>query len=504
MSFRFKTACPVRRTIGIMTTPTASACPFHADRAGAPPSDLQPALQPPGSWPPGPPSGITGWGLLRRMARDLLGTLAAWRASYGNLVHLRIWPEHQIVVTDPHLARELLVTHHHALVRWERGIAVMSQLHGNSVLTAEGAAWQTRRRALQPSFSPKGVQAYVPLIADATRAALAQWPAESADWPLEKAITSLAMDVIMGFLFSSPADVDALRAEQAVHRMSVAGNAEFYWPASWPDWAPWQRAKRAAKQVLDQLIHRQIDHRLAMDRAAWPDDVLSRLLALHLDDGATWPRQAVRDECMTAFLAGHETTAATLTWWAWCMASNPAAQMAARAEVTTVLQGRAPTAADLPALQAVTRTLQETLRLYPAAPVLLSRRATAPITLDGWQLPAGTMFMVPLQLMQHDPAWFADPHAFKPERFAEATDNTPRGAYMPLGAGPRVCLGQHLAMTEMTIIAAMLLQRFELAAPDGMPAPTQELHITLRPKQALRLKLRGQCRHSDTNPTITC
>jgi cytochrome P450 len=192
---------------------------------------------------------------------------------------------------------------------------------------------------------------------------------------------------------------------------------------------------------------------------------------------------------MTAFLAGHETTAATLTWWAWCMASNPAAQMAARAEVTTVLQGRAPTAADLPALQAVTRTLQETLRLYPAAPVLLSRRATAPITLDGWQLPAGTMFMVPLQLMQHDAAWFADPLAFKPERFTEATDNTPRGAYMPLGAGPRVCLGQHLAMTEMTIIAAMLLQRFELAAPAGMVPPEPALNITLRPKQALRLKL---------------
>jgi len=505
MSFRFKTHRTARRTIGAMTTPTTSACPFHADRTGVPlSSSRQPALQPPGSWPPGPPPGLTGWSLLRRMARDLLGTLEEWRGTYGNLVHLRIWPEHQIVVTDPHLARELLVTHHNDLIRWERGIAVMSQLHGHSVLTAEGAAWQVKRRALQPSFSPKGVQDYVPTIADSTRAALAQWPADDADWPIETAITSLAMDVIMGFLFSSPADVDALRAEQAVHRMSVAGNAEFYWPASWPDWAPWKRAKREAKQVLDRLINRQIDQRLAMDRAAWPDDVLSRLLALHQQDGATWPRQAVCDECMTAFLAGHETTAATLTWWAWCMANNPAAQTAARAEVTTVLQGRAPTAADLPALQAVSRTLQETLRLYPAAPVLLSRRATAPITLGGWQLPAGTMFMVPLQLMQHDPAWFADPLAFKPERFAEATDNAPRGAYMPLGAGPRVCLGQHLAMTEMTVIAALLLQRFELAVPDGMPAPTPELNITLRPKQALRLKLRGQCRHSDTNPTINC
>ncbi|MET0321535.1 MAG: cytochrome P450 [Duganella sp.] len=476
--------------------PTATACPFHGSHdaplaATQPPAPQVPGpvLQPPGAWPPGPPSGITGWGLLRRMANDLLGTLAQWRGMYGNLVHLRIWPEHQVVVTDPQLVRELLVTHHDALVRWERGIAVMSELHGNSVLTAEGAAWQTKRRALNPAFSPKGVQAYVPLMADATRAALAQWPTAAGDWPFETAITSLAMDVILGFLFSSPVEVDTVRVEQAVHRMNVAGNAEFYWPASWPDWAPWQRAKREARQVLDRLIGRQIDSRLAMDRAVWPDDVLGRLLILHADDPAAWPRQAVHDECMTAFLAGHETTAATLTWWAWCMASNPAAQTAARAEVATVLQGRAPTAADLPALQAVTRTLQETMRLYPAAPVLLSRRATAPITLGGWQLPAGTMFMVPVQLMQHDPAWFADPLAFHPERFAQASGNAPRGAYMPLGAGPRVCLGQHLALTEMTVIAALLLQRFALTVPDGMAAPEPRLHITLRPRQPLRLRL---------------
>ena len=350
---------------------------------------------------------------------------------------------------------------------------------------------------MQPSFSPKGVQAYVPLIAGATRAALAQWPSDDADWPIEHAITSLAMDVIMGFLFSSPADVDARGTVQAVHCMSVAGNAEFYWPASWPDWAPWKRAKREAKQVLNQLINRQIDTRLALERAAWPDDVLSKLLALHADDPATWPRQAVRDECMTAFLAGHETTAATLTWWAWCMAANPAAQEAARRAVDTVLQGRTPAAADLPALAGVTRTLQETLRLYPAAPVLLSRRAVAPITLGGWQLPAGTMFMVPVQLMQHDPAWFADPLAFQPERFAAATDNAPRGAWMPLRTGPRVCLGQHLAMTEMTVIAAMLLQRFQLAVPANMPAPTPKLHITLRPANALHLSLH---RRDDSAP----
>lgn len=430
------------------------------------------------------------------MSGDLLGSLQQWRERYGDMVHLRIWPEHQIIVANPTLVRELLLTHHDALVRWERGVAVFSQLHGHSVLTTEGDTWRRKRQALQPGFLPKPVHASVPVMAHAAAEAFARWPGSMASWPIESALTSLGMELILQTMFSSPIAADARMAEQAVRAASAAGNREMYWPLSLPDWLPWKREKRRSIAMLKRLIDRHVHARLAADRAGWPDDMLGKLLGLHRDDPDSWPLQAVRDECMTAFLAGHDTTAATLTWWVWNMASHPDAQARVRQEVDQVLAGRAPGAADLPALHYLAQTLQETLRRHPAAPVLLTRRATRPITLGGWQFPARTMFTIPMYLLHHDAQLFPEPQAFRPERFGADAPSLPRGAFMPFGAGPRVCLGQHLALAEMTVIAAMLLQRFELAVPPGMTAPAPQFNITLRPQAPLHLSLVARARRA--------
>ena len=423
------------------------------------------------------------------MSHDLLGTLPTWQRTFGDVVHLRIWPEHQIIVTDPQLVRELLVAQHDALIRWERGMRVFSQLQGHSVFIAEGNAWRGKRHTLQQSFTPKSVQTFAPTIACATRQALAAWPMSASNWPIENALTSLAMEVIVRMMFSSDIGDDSRRVEKAVRTAMEVANAELYWPASWPQWVPWKGAKRQAFATLNGLIDRYLQARLTLPQEAWPDDLLTRLLLLHRDDATAWPLRAVRDECMAIFVAGHETVAATLSWWTWCMAANPAVQTVAREEVQRVLQGRVPDAQDLPALPYLTQTLQETMRLYPAAPVLNSRRSTKPITLGSWQLPAGTLFMVPVQLMHHDPRWFPDPLAFRPERFGPDAPAVPRGAYLPFGAGPRVCLGQHLAMTEMMVIAAMVLQRFSLSVPDGMTAPTPVFNVSLRPRQPVHLQV---------------
>ncbi|PFH29994.1 unspecific monooxygenase [Burkholderia sp. JKS000303] len=484
MSFAFKTARVSIRTIRRMNTRSSPRCPFAADAAGA-----LPARHPPGVWPPGPRAGLTGWRLLRAMSRDLTGALAGWQRAHGDVVHLRMRPEQAVVVTDPELVRELLVTHHDALVRWERGIRVFSQVHGHSVLVAEGDAWRDKRHALQPNFMPKPVQAFVPAIAATAGQALARWPAHDAHWPIESALTSLAMDVIMRTMFSDAIGAEARVAEDAVRTVGAAANAEFYQPASAPDWMPWKRGKARALAVLNGLIDRQLRARLDLPAQDWPDDLLSRLLHLHRADAHVWPLQAVHDECMTAFLAGHETAAATLTWWAWNMAANPAAQATARDEVVRVLGDRAPSADTRPALRYLTQTLEETMRLYPAAPILISRRAVRPVALGAWQFPARTLFMLPIQLMHHDARWFPEPHAFRPERFADDAPAIPRGAYMPFGTGPRVCLGQHLAMTEMTVVAAMILQRHVLAMPPGTPPPRPVLNVTLRPAQPLHLTI---------------
>lgn len=484
MSFAFKTHAAVWRRMPRMHTPSSCTCPLRAV-SGRP----SPDPQPPGAWPPGPPSGLTGWGLLRRMSRDLLGTLTQWQRTHGDVVHLRIWPEHQIVLTDPDLARELLVDHHDALVRWERGIRVFSRLHGNSVFIYEGNDWRTKRRALQPSFSARSVQALESAIAATAERSLSNWTVDDASWSIEGAFTSLAMDVILQMMFSSDIGSHARTVERAVRTLILAANSDLYWPASWPLWVPWKRRQRQALGVLNELIEGHIRRRLRSPPGAWPEDVLSRLLQLHREDAAAWPLTAVRDECMTMFLAGHESTAATLTWWAWCMAANPDAQAMARKALRAVPR-RSTNAAQAPsAPEYLTQTFEETLRLYTTAPVLLSRRAIRPIALGGWHFPARTLFLVPLQVMHRDSRWFAEPASFRPERFAGDSPHRPRGAFMPFGAGPRVCLGQHLAMTEMTLIAAAILQRFEIAPPDPGHDPKPMFNVSLRPDRPLRLKL---------------
>lgn len=469
--------------------PNAGQCPF----AQAAPGQAQTAAS---AWPPGPASGLTGWGLLRRMSRDLLGTLAQWREEHGDAVHLRIWPEHQVVVTHPDLVRELLVGQHDALVRWEHGISVFAQLHGHSVLVSEGQPWRSKRQALLPAFSPKAVQAQIPALADAAQAALEHWPCQSGDWPMEQALTALTMDVIMRLVFSGAIGEDARAAEQAIREVSRAANQEFFWPLRWPDSMPWKRRKRQALAWLRGFIDRQVQLRLAQDAEDWPEDLLSRLLRLHRDDAQAWTLQAVRDECVTAFLAGHETVASSLTWWSWCMATHPEAQQKVADEVQAQLQGRAPTAQDLPALRQLGFSLQEAMRLYPAAPVLISRRCTRPVQLGPWCLPARTMFMIAPGLMQRDARWFPQPDAFQPQRFADddrdGAPAAPRGSWMPFGTGPRVCLGQHLASTEMTVVAAMLLQRLRLSVPEGAGAPRPVLQVTLRPSTPLRLRLQSR------------
>jgi cytochrome P450 len=423
------------------------------------------------------------------MSQDILGYVAIWQKTYGDVVHLRIWPENQIMVTDPDLVRELLVSQHNAIVRWQRGMRVLSDLHGYSVFTAEGRAWQNKRHSLQKSFSPKFVNAILPAITASAERAFDHWPSAKQVWPIEEALTALTMDVIMKVIFSSDIGDDARSAQQAVRTVTHVANSELFWPVSSPNFMPWKRQKREAIASLKSLIDRRVNTRLRSQRSEWPNDVLSTLLRLHEQDNYSWPLDAVRDECMTAFIAGHETVAATLTWWSWCMASNPAAQDAARREVKSLLGDKAPTQSDLANLSYLKQTIDETLRLYPSAPMLNSRRSTLPIILGGWQLPAGTMFMVPVQLMHHDSRWFSDPLSFKPERFAQDAKVIPRGAYIPFGVGPRVCLGLHLALTEMTAVAAMLLQRFLLAVPPGALPPQPVLKVSLRPNDTLQLEV---------------
>ncbi|MBP7667074.1 MAG: cytochrome P450 [Burkholderiaceae bacterium] len=446
--------------------------------------------------PPGPP--CPWWGLpqLRAMYRDYLGYTTGLQRAHGDVVALRIGWERSWDLFHPDDVRTALVEHAEHLGRWERGVEVFSQAFGQGLLVAEGDAWRRQRRMLAPGFLPRRVQGYAGLMVDAAQQALdAAVPAHGheATLAVDGLFNALTMDVIMRTLFSSRAPGLARAAAEATQVLSQAAMQEMFWPASLPDWLPLphKRAKRQALAVLTGLVDGQIAARRAPGHAEAPaDDLLAMLLAVRDEDGSGLSTGELHDQCMVMFQAGHETTATALLWWSWLMASHPDAAASAQAEVDAVLSQRAPTAADAPRLPRLAATLKEAMRLYPPVAALMTRRVLKPFALGSRTVPARTLLRVTPWVIQRDARWFAEPHAFRPERFLVEDAALPRGAWMPFGAGPRVCIGQHFAMLEMTLVAALLLQRCTLHTVPGEPPPRPRMYVTLRPDAPLRLTLR--------------
>ena len=445
---------------------------------------------------PGPPTRWWGLPALAAMRRDYLGTIAA-QQRFGDLVRQQVLRERAVDVFDPELLRQVMLDHADALIRWERGPEVFSDGLGQSVLVTEGAVWQRKRRMLMQAFTPKRVAGYVAQMVEATRLGL--MPVRPGEQAMDSLFSHLTMDVISRTLFSVPISGDTRAAAAAVQVLSETALREMFWPMTLPDWLPLpgKAAKRKARRLIQGLIRAQMD-----DRQHHPDsrktDLLNMLLSLRDEDsGAGLSKQEVFDQCMLSFQAGHETTATALLWWSWLMASHPQAQARAAAEIDSCLAGQPPGADAMQALPWLTATLKEAMRLYPPVAALMTRRLTREIELGGVCLPARTLVRVTPWLLHRDPRWWPrEPEAFQPERFMAATDEwtpdpIPRGAYIPFGLGPRVCLGQHFAQLEMTVIAALLLQRFRLSTLNDTP-PTPRLAVTLRPECGLSLKLEAR------------
>lgn len=441
------------------------------------------------------------WGLpnLRDMARDYLGLLERHRHEHGDLVRLRIVRERTLDLFDPELVRRLMVEHADDLIRWERGTAVFAESVGQSVLVTEGATWQRQRRMLMQAFTPKKVAGYAALMAEAGEAGLGSL--QPGVVAMDGLFSELTMDVISRTLFSRPISTtgtNTAEAAAAVQRLSEIGLGEMFWPMTLPDWLPLpgKADKRRALRLLNGLLQQRIAERRASGEVR--SDLLGMLLALRDEEegGGSLSEQEVFDQCMLSFQAGHETSATALLWWSWLMARHPEAQQRAAQEIAEQLQGRAPGPEDQARLPWLTATLKEAMRLYPPAAALLTRRLKRDIALqlgDGrqLQLPKRTMVRITPWLLQRDPRWWpSGPDEFRPERFMPgAPDEIPRGAYLPFGLGPRVCLGQQFAMLEMQVLAAQLLQRFRLLPIEGEAEPVPRLAVTLRPAGGLRLRL---------------
>jgi len=444
--------------------------------------------------PPGPRDRFFGLRLLRDMARDYLGFWGQAQKQYGDSVYVSVAGRGTYSFMDPDLIREVLVEKNDSFIRYERHMDVLRAVHGQSVLITEGDTWKKQRRMLQPGFSPKRFAGYALQMEEAATSVLDGLVRHQGQpFDFENAMNMLTMDVIVRTMFSARiTPQETADIEHAVRLLSQIAYDDMFYPASLPDWLPLpsKRAKRQAMRLLDELIWSHIRRRRASGEVH--DDLLGMLLtaADSDDDGSVLSDEQVRDQLMTTFLAGHETTASGLTWAGWVLASHPQIAFRAAEEVDTMLEGRSPTFADVARLPYLGQVVKETLRLYSPAPGVFMRQAAEDVQIGPWLLPKGSLVTLLSSLVQRDPRWFPDPDTFDPDRFApDAARQVPRGAYFPFGTGPRVCIGNSFASMEMTLILATLLQRYTLRPAPGQEQPGMRLQVTMRPQGGLRLML---------------
>lgn len=448
--------------------------------------------------PPGPQDWMLGMRLMSRMKADVLATYKSLHRTYGDAVHFRTGPYRLFLFFHPDQARELLVTNAKAFIRLPRVMQTFAQWNGDSILTVEGDRWVRQRRLVQPAFQPRRFAEYGRTFVDITRKLIDSWSeAFDKDGAVEidanPVMTALALRVICKTLFDVDATQDTDAVSHAVAVLSEVAYNEMQAPIRLPIWWPtdFYRRKRAAMQTLDEFVWRIIRERRAEGRDH--GDLLSMLLAAVDDegDGGRLDDRQVRDESVTLMLAGHDTTAAALDWVLYNLARFPEISARCQTEIDAVLSGREPETADVPHLKYVEATIKETLRMFPPAIGVFLRQATENTVLGGYPIPRGGLVGISSFITHRDPRWFTDPERFDPERFlSPRLEQIPPEAYFPFGMGPRVCIGQSFAMTEMILIVSTILQRCNITLANPGQDPGMFVHLALRPKDTLLLRLR--------------
>lgn len=424
--------------------------------------------------------GLPVLGNLLEFRRDRLGFVQRVAREHGPLVRFKIAGYHVVLVSSPELAHEVLVERFDDFHQDQALRTKGKALFGTGLLTSDHALHKRQRRMMAPAFVHKRIATFADLMAMRSDAATARWPdGETVDVSAE--MMRMTLEVVGKALFDAEISGDA---DEIGRAMTIAMehfidsvNAIVPIPDHWP--TPSNLRHRFAIRSLDKIVERLVRER----RASGADrgDFLSMLLhARDTDDSSVMTDQQVRDEVMTLLLAGHETTANALSWAFHLLGERPDVRACLEQEVDEVLGDRLPTAGDVPRLPSCLRVFKEVLRLYPPA-YLVGREAAKDLTLGGRPIRRGTFVFINIYGMHHLPALFADPERFDPDRFLpEREARIDRYAYLPFGAGPRVCIGSHFAMLEGQLALATIARkvRFE-SVPGAAPEPAPL--ITLRP-----------------------
>ncbi len=403
--------------------------------------------------------------------------------DYGDVTRFPIGRKAIVLVTHPVVAEDLLVKERDHLIH-DLVTRELSSVLGDGLLTAEGEVWKRQRRLIAPSFTPKHLGHYATAMVDA---ALEHLPVADGERDIHHDFTAVTLDIVVRTLFGATPSAEAARVGPLLDELMGAFERENR--TAWrmmPAWMPAAHRRQVDRAVaeLDALLMGLV----ARARASGidSDTLLGRLLAARDDDGRGMDDRQLRDELLTIFLAGHETTALALSYTLWLLAEHPEVQAEVHAELDAVLGDARPGLEHVRQLPVLESAVREAMRLYPPA-WALGREATAPLTIDGHPVAIGDQVIVSPWVMHHDPRWWVGAHRYRPIRWRNGESAiAPKGAYMPFGAGPRVCVGQHFAMMELVLVAASWLQRRSLRAAPGY-APDLVAAVTLRPRNGVRV-----------------
>ncbi|MBT9583328.1 cytochrome P450 [bacterium] len=419
------------------------------------------------------------------MARDPLGFLSGLHERHGSFVSVRAG-RHVYPLIEPELIREVLVTQASSFAKG-RGLEMARRLLGNGLLTANGEEHLRQRRLVQPAFHRQRLQRYAEVMGDVTAARLSRWR-DGQCLCLSREMMATTLEIITQTMFGESigtrAEVVEEAMNEALERFQVGLLPLLPLLELLP--LPSNRRFQSAREQLDGVI---LD--LIRTRRQNPEDrgdLLSMLLAA-VDEGQQMSDQQLRDEAMTIFLAGHETTANALAWTFALLAQHPQEMVRVQAEVDQVLNGRLPGFADLERLPACRRALQESMRLHPPA-WIIGRQATEKVQIGGEWLEPGSVVLMTTWAAHRHGRFFPQPERFWPARWADSEweKSLPKFAYFPFGGGNRVCIGEHFARMEALLILASVVQSWDFRLLAGqMPSP--EPRITLRLKGGLPVQL---------------
>ncbi len=448
--------------------------------------------------------GMPIFGALPELRNDQLGFLRKMHDHYGDIVEMSMFTQRATLLSHPDYIQSALVEHADKIQKSPLDHAVFEQWMGSSLFISEGAFHKRQRKLMQPAFHHKRIEAYGEVTTDFTARMMAQWH-DGMTVDIHDAMTKLTLFVVSKVLYDADVSEHADGIGTAIHTLNHQGEEAYKRGFAFPLWLPLKSTKsiKDALKTVNAVMMPIIETRRKQpeDRG----DLLSMLLAAQdEEDGSGMTDDQVRDEAVTLFIAGHETTSNALAWAWYLVSQNADVERKLHAELDTVLGGRTPTVKDLSELKYTEMVIKEAMRLYPPAWILNGRALQDDIEIDGYVLRKGMVLFISPYVAHRDARYFDNPDQFMPERWENDFEKRiPRYAYFPFGGGARICIGNSFAMMEARLVLAQVASQYRVVV-EPTTIVTPEPLITLRPKGGIqvRLKKRGLTTQGTANAML--